>query len=113
MSYIVLNQDDLTRDGNTYEFEGSQYGDTNVSFIWIDMPPGDGVRLHKHPYQEIFIVQEGSATFTIGSTTLTARAGQIVIVPPDLPHKFTNSAGERLKQVDIHVTAQIITEWLE
>ena len=113
MNYTLLNRDELQHDGNTYEFQGYQHGDTNVSFIWVDMRPGESVRLHQHPYQEIFIIQEGSATYTVGSTTLEAKAGQIVIVPPDTPHKFINSGDKPLRQVDIHLSQRFITHWLE
>lgn len=113
MNYTVLNRDELPRDMNTYEFEGAQYQDTEVSFIWVDMPPGGIIRLHKHPYKEIFIIQEGVSTFTVGSTTLEARAGQIIIVPADVPHKFMNISDKQLKQIDIHVSKQFITYWLE
>lgn len=113
VNYTILNRDELQRDGNTYEFEGYQHGDTNLSFIWVNMPPGDGVRLHKHTYQEVFIIQEGLVTFTIGSTTLEVQAGHIVIVPPGLPHKFINSGERDLVQIDIHQSPQIITQWLE
>ncbi|HSL30773.1 MAG TPA: cupin domain-containing protein [Anaerolineales bacterium] len=87
--------------------------DTNVSFIWVDMSPGSTIGLHKHPYEEIFIIREGVATFAVGSATLDARAGQIIIVPAGVPHKFMNSGDERLKQIDIHVNRQFITDWLE
>ena len=86
--YTVLSTDELPRDGTTYEFEGAHYQDTPVSFIWVDMPPGRGVRLHKHPYQEIFVIQEGTASFTLGSQSVEAHAGQIVIVPADMPTNF-------------------------
>ena len=113
MSYTVLHRDELQHDGNTYEFQGYLYGDTDVSFIWVDMRPGERVRLHQHPYQEIFIIQEGSATYTVGSATLEAKAGQIIIVPPETPHKFVNSGEGPLRQVDIHLSKQFITHWLE
>jgi len=113
LTYTVLNRDDLPRDGNTYEFEGLDYQDTEVSFIWVNMPPGGSVRLHKHPYQEIFIIQEGISTFTVGSTTLEAVAGQIIIVPADVPHKFMNNGQMQLKQIDIHISKEFITHWLE
>jgi mannose-6-phosphate isomerase-like protein (cupin superfamily) len=113
VSYALLNRSELPRDGNTYEFEGAQYDDTDVSFIWVDMPPGDSVRLHEHPYKEVFIIQEGSGTFTIGSATLEAQAGQIVIVPAGVPHKFVNSGAGQLRTVDIHITKHISTRWLE
>jgi mannose-6-phosphate isomerase-like protein (cupin superfamily) len=113
VDYKILNRDELPYDGNTYEFQGIQHQDTNVSFIWVDMPPGGAIRLHKHPYEEIFIIQEGLATFTVGSATLEARAGQVIIVPADVPHKFTNLSDKQLKQIDIHVNKQFITHWLE
>ena len=75
MNYTALNRDDLPRDRNTYEFEGLRYQDSEVSFIWVDMPPGGIVRLHKHPYKEIFIIQEGVSTFIVDSIILEAVAG--------------------------------------
>ena len=113
MNYTVLNKDELPSDGNTYEFEGFHFQDTGVSFIWVDMPPGGSVRLHKHPYKEIFIIQEGVSTFTVDTTTLEAVAGQIIIVPADVPHKFANNGDGQLKQIDIHVNREFITDWLE
>lgn len=113
MSYTILHRDDLPYDGSTYEFQGAHYPLTNVSFIWVDMSPGGAIRLHKHPYEEIFIIQEGLATFTVGSDTLEARAGQIIIVPAETPHKFMNLSDRQLKQIDIHVNGQFITDWLE
>jgi mannose-6-phosphate isomerase-like protein (cupin superfamily) len=113
VNYTLLDRDELPYDGNTYEFQGIQHQDTNVSFIWVDMPPGGTIRLHKHPYEEIFIIQEGVATFTVGSAMLEARAGQVIIVPADVPHKFMNLSDKQLKQIDIHVSKQFITDWLE
>jgi mannose-6-phosphate isomerase-like protein (cupin superfamily) len=113
VNYILFHRDDLPYDGNTYEFQGIQHQDTAVSFIWVDMPPGGAIRLHKHPYEEIFIIQEGTATFTVDSVTLEARAGQIMIVPAEVPHKFMNLSDKQLKQIDIHINKQFITDWLE
>ncbi len=108
-SYTVVGRESLPVDGNTYEFEGLRHRKTDVSFIWVDMPPGHGVRLHKHPYKEIFIVV---AAFTAGSRTLEDQAGQIIIVPADTPHRFKNSGSGQLRQVDIHVSSQFLTHWL-
>ncbi len=113
MNYIILDRDKLPYHGNTYEFEGIHHQDTEVSFIWVDMPPGGTIRLHKHPYKEIFVIQEGVATFTVGPTTIEAHAGQIIIVPANVAHKFMNSSDRQLKQIDIHVNKRFITEWLE
>ncbi len=112
-SLTVLDRETLPHNGIAFDFEGFHYQDTEVSFIWVDMPAGGRVRLHQHPYKEIFIIQEGTATFTIGSTTLEAHAGQIIIVPANTPHNFLNTGEGRLKQVDIHSSPKFITTWLE
>jgi mannose-6-phosphate isomerase-like protein (cupin superfamily) len=109
---IVINMLDLPSSNIGWEFQGSQYADTNVSFLLIDAPPGSGPELHSHPYEEIFIVQEGQVTLTIGAATIEATGGQIVIVPANVPHKFVNSGSGPLRQLDIHVSRSMITTWL-
>ena len=92
-------------------FEGESYG-TNVSVILVDMAPGVAVPLHTHPYAEIFIVQEGHASFTVGSSTIDVVAPRILIGPANVPHGFVNVGDVQLKQVDIHLSPKFITEWL-
>jgi mannose-6-phosphate isomerase-like protein (cupin superfamily) len=41
------------------------------------------------------------------------RAGEIVVAPAGVPHRFVNSGAGRLRQVDIHVHPRFETEWLE
>ena len=113
MNYTVVRQDELIRSEGAHEFEGFRYGDVNLCFLIIDMEYGQGPRLHAHPYEEVFIVQEGHATFTVGTQTIEVDAGQVVIVPPNTPHKFVNSGEGRLRQVDIHPNRQFVTDWLE
>ncbi len=109
----IVDMADLTRGESAHEFEGYHYGDTGVSFIVIDVPPGGGPELHRHPYEEIFVVQEGSVTFTAGDEVIEAGGGQVVVVPAGVPHRFVNSGAGRLRQVDIHASERFITEWLE
>jgi mannose-6-phosphate isomerase-like protein (cupin superfamily) len=79
----------------------------------VDAPPGGGPKLHRHPYEEVFIVQEGTATFTAGDETVEVKGGQVKVVPAGVAHKFVNSGEERLRQVDIHASERFVTEWLE
>ncbi len=109
----VISKDELPHRGTSHTFEGYRYGDANVSFFLTDAPPGSGPRLHTHPYAEVFVVQEGQATFTAGAATIEATAGQIVVVPASTPHKFVNSGSGRLRQISIHTSERMVTEWLE
>jgi mannose-6-phosphate isomerase-like protein (cupin superfamily) len=108
----VLDMADLAPGETSYEFQGYDH-DAGVSFIVIDAPPGSGPKLHKHPYEEVFVVQEGAATFTAGEEIIEASAGQVVMVPAGVPHKFVNSGAGRLRQIDIHASERFVTEWLE
>ena len=56
MDYTIVNLDELARSGDTYEFEGYLHGDAGISVILLDMAPGEGPKLHKHPYEEVFII---------------------------------------------------------
>jgi mannose-6-phosphate isomerase-like protein (cupin superfamily) len=108
-AYMVFDRDQLTDS----ELQGYEAGGVNASLIFVDNLPGQGPRLHRHPYHEIFILLEGRSTFTVGSVMLDAGAGQIVVVRPGVAHKFVNSGTGRLRQVDVHTSPTFITEWLE
>ena len=96
----------------TGNLEGEEHGAT-VSLILDDSEPGQGPRLHQHPYDETWVVIEGNLTFQAGEERLTAGPGDIVIVPPGLPHKFTNDGPRRSKLVCIHAHPTFVTDWLE
>lgn len=97
---------------NTSTFEGYRFGTVNLSFFLVDNEPGAGVRLHRHPCEEIFIIQEGCVRYTLGAEVIDAAAGEIIIVPPGVPHRFVSMAPGRLRQIDILPTQRIVTEWL-
>ena len=107
--YLVVERDQLPDS----ELQGYLFGGANVCLIFVDMEPGDGPRLHRHAYEEIFVVLEGEARYTLGSETIDARAGQVLIVQPGVAHKFVNSGTGRLRQIDIHASPRFVTEWLE
>ena len=83
-----------------------------ISVIAVDAAPGSGPRLHRHAYEEVFVIIEGEATFTLGDTEHVAHAGEVVVAPAGVAHAFTNSGTTRLRQVDIHVNPRFETEWL-
>src|SRR5688500_10695753 len=73
-----------------FEAAGDAIG-AGVSVIVVDAEPGAGPRLHRHPYEEVFVVLEGEATFTLGDRRRVVRAGEIVVAPAGVPHRFVNS----------------------
>jgi quercetin dioxygenase-like cupin family protein len=102
----------MTADGTGFESIGAEIG-TSVSIIAVDAAPGTGPGLHRHPYEEVFVVLEGEATFTLGDAQHVARAGEVVVAPAGVAHAFVNTGSTRLRQVDVHVSPRFETEWLE
>jgi mannose-6-phosphate isomerase-like protein (cupin superfamily) len=109
----VITLKELPYVGNAHELEGYLHGEAPVSIIFFDGPPGSGPSLHRHPYAEVFIVQEGRATFTVGEATFEVTGGQIAVAPANVPHKFVNSGDGPLRQIDIHTNDRFVTKWLE
>jgi mannose-6-phosphate isomerase-like protein (cupin superfamily) len=108
----VVDLADPARGDEAGEIQGFRLG-ANVSVIVVDAPPGGGPKLHRHPYEEVFVVQEGTATFTAGDEEIEVSNGQIVVVPAGVAHKFVNTGTGRLRQVDVHASDRFVTEWLE
>jgi quercetin dioxygenase-like cupin family protein len=105
----VLKVDDLaSTPGRTARFEGHEHG-ANVSFFVSRVPPGGGPGLHTHPYEETFVIHEGSATFVVGAETVEAEPEMIIIVPPETPHSFT-AGPDGLRSVNIHGSDRMIQE---
>lgn len=75
--------------------------------------PGTGPVLHVHPYDEVFVVQEGRARFFVGDQTIDAVAGEIVLGPAGVPHRFINLGPGRLQTLDIHHSPRWIQTNLE
>jgi mannose-6-phosphate isomerase-like protein (cupin superfamily) len=107
----VVNQADLLLSNIAREFVGDDHG-LGVTFLLVDAPPGRGPSLHRHPYAEILIVQEGEVTLTDGETERVIGAGDVAVIPAGEPHAFTNTGDGPLRQIDIHLSPRFETEWL-
>jgi len=93
-------------------FNGKDYG-TPISFFVTNHAPGEGPGLHRHPYPETFIVQQGTVTFTVGDEEVVTSAGNVVVVPTDTWHGFKNTGDEPLLQVSVHASPEVIQEFLD
>ena len=97
--------DDFRRNDVAWRFEG---GDVQLSFFVTRFEPGDGPSLHVHPYAEVFLVQEGEATFTMGEREEVVRAASVVVVPGGTPHRFVTSGAGPSLVVSIHPSGEVV-----
>jgi mannose-6-phosphate isomerase-like protein (cupin superfamily) len=108
----VIKQSELPWSSIAHELVGEEHGGIALCIIFVDAEPGRGPGLHTHPYDEVLIIQEGRASVTVGDEHIEVGAGDIVLIPADTPHAFTNTGDGNLRQIDIHASPRFATEWL-
>lgn len=95
------------RPGGTARFEGEPHG-SGASFFLVKNRPGEGAMLHVHPYPETWVVRAGRVRFTVGGEPVEAAAGDIVVGPAGVPHKFVCLGPELLEMVCIHPSPRFV-----
>ena len=110
---LILPFEALSSTAHARELEGADHGDVPFSIILVDAPHGAGPAVHRHPYAEVFVVEQGSATFVLGDETREVGEGHVVIGPSNVPHGFRNAGEGRLRVIAIHGAPRFLTEWLE
>jgi quercetin dioxygenase-like cupin family protein len=85
------NRSHLGIAGNTYTTLLTGH-DTNGRYCLIDMYvlPGGGPPPHRHDFEESFTVLEGEIEATFRGETLTLKAGEVIGIPANAPHRFQN-----------------------
>jgi mannose-6-phosphate isomerase-like protein (cupin superfamily) len=109
----VVRRDQLPFSRIASEFVGAENGAVGISLLFVEAPPGRGPSLHRHGYHEVFLVEEGEAVFYAGDEERGVAGGEIVVVPPDTPHRFLATGDAPLRMVSIHVSPEFVTEWLD
>lgn len=113
MTYSILRAADRPEGSSrTIRFEGENLG-APISFFAVDNAPGQGPKLHRHPYSETWIVKRGRAVVVVDGETFEVGPNDIAVVPADVPHKFTVLEPDRLEMVCIHASGTMVQENLE
>jgi quercetin dioxygenase-like cupin family protein len=78
----------------------SEESDGRVSLVDNRVPAGTGgPPLHRHDFDEAFLVLEGEVTFQLGDDLITRRAGELAFAPRGVPHTFANQSGAEARHV--------------
>jgi mannose-6-phosphate isomerase-like protein (cupin superfamily) len=81
-------------------FEGGD--DLRISIFITAYERGSGPQLHRHPYPEVFVVEAGTALFTVGGEEFEVREGHVAVVPAETPHRFECAGEDTLRVVSVH-----------
>lgn len=58
----------------------------NLMLVKMEIDPGTLIPSHSHPHEQISYVSEGEAEFTIGDEVRTLKAGDVCLIPGNVPH---------------------------
>ena len=103
---VILRRRDWASDNRLWKgrFEAKDIG-THVTLLFSATEEvGVGPRWHVHPYDEIFIIRQGRALFTVGDEKIEAEAGDVLLGPANVPHKYHNLGPGTLESTDIHLS---------
>jgi quercetin dioxygenase-like cupin family protein len=109
---LLIRSSGLPGSDEARDFVGIDHG-AELTLILVNAPTGHGPALHRHPYEEIFVVHGGLGTFFVDGLQVQAGAGDVVLAPAGTAHRFINSGSDRLRLTAIHHAPQFSTEWLE
>jgi quercetin dioxygenase-like cupin family protein len=90
----------LVGDTYTITIDGD---DTKGRFCVVDMhiPPGGGPGLHRHDFEETFIVLDGKIEATFRGKRTVVHAGATINIPANAPHRFHNTSADPARVICI------------
>lgn len=75
----------------------------NITLFSFDRE--QGLSEHTSPFDAVVVVTDGTATVTIGSTSMQVQTGEMIIMPANIPHALY--ANERFKMMLIMIRAKV------
>jgi quercetin dioxygenase-like cupin family protein len=106
-----IHQTQLPFVGSSYQFVGADRGGVGISLFIVTAEVGRGAALHRHPYDEVVYVIEGTSHWTVDGREFDAGPGDILTVHRGEKHKFV--ALSPLRQIDMHLNPTFEQENLE
>jgi len=105
---IITNREAVQDpDSITALFTGAEH-QADISFFWVDAPPGEGQQFHWHPYAETWVVLEGEALIdTQDEDTKQAHPGDIVTVSAETIHRYRAGGKKNLRMICIHPSPKV------
>ena len=110
---LHIRNEELPGSDVSRAFIGRDHGGVPVSFFVQASPPGDGPAPHRHAYDEVFVLHEGTGTFLAGDETIEASGGSVIVVPAGELHGFKGAPGSVLRMTCIHANDHMVAECLE
>lgn len=91
--------------------QDNQHGDLPF-FARIYDQTGITQEIHKHEYSQINYIYAGNCQHRIGYMTHAAREGDVLVIPPFMPHRLIAETDSPVKIIEIEFNIELITHEL-
>ncbi len=85
------------------------YGE-RLSVSVLEFPPFAQIPPHRHPNEQIGIVEEGELEYTIGAHTMLCRKGTAFVIPPNTTHSARVVSDTAARIVDVFTPPRRLPE---
>lgn len=105
----VVLRDAAPSDASAFAAIDGESLDTEITVLFFATEEvGAGASWHVHPYDEVFLIRAGRARFKVGSETIDVAAGDVLMAPAAVPHRFSNLGPDRFETIDLHLSPRWI-----
>jgi mannose-6-phosphate isomerase-like protein (cupin superfamily) len=97
----VRRLEQLPERGDGRVFAGAEHG-AEVDVVVVEVPEGHRSALRTSTTAQVWVIQDGQATFFLGSLQARlVRAGEVIRIPADVPWRFENTGPGSLRAVAV------------
>lgn len=107
MKHYVLNE--IPEEHVTDVFSRKFFSGDKITLAFINIKRGCAVPQHQHDSEQFSYCISGSLQFVIGGENLHLKAGELVIIPSNVPHEAM--ATEDFTGIDVFSPIRI--DWIE
>ncbi len=104
----VMTWNEMTWENVTSGISRKIISGTNEMIAQVLLKKGAIVPEHSHVSEQISYILEGALKFQIGGEELVISAGQVLVIPPNVPHQ----AIALEDTLDVDIFAPIRQDWL-
>ena len=73
----------------------------NGMMVLNELLPSAQPNLHQHPHEQLTYIIEGTCRFVLGDEVLDMVAGDVILIPPDVPHSLEVTSEETVLNLDV------------
>lgn len=73
----------------------------NSMMVMNELLPSAKPNLHQHHHEQLTYIVEGTCRFVLGDEVLDLAAGDVILIPPDVPHSLEVTSDTPVLNLDV------------